>query len=208
MAELDKHELAIIVNRYALDGKHIDNPYHNHIHCKNVYEMGDRLLTLMDMKPSDEFIWASFFHDYDHTGGECHDDINIQLAIDGVTKAIESTQTIPNFPLVNIDTVVSMIQCTKYIGTFPNEPKTIEEQCLRDADLMTIFAGTDTAIKLLNGLYAEIRLKNPLLTKQEFVKMNTEFLSNAKYYTEPAKELVEKYLTQTLKDLEPLLLQT
>lgn len=209
MVKLDKYELAAIVNQFGLDGDHVDNPYHNQIHCKHVYDMGEKLLSSMGLEPSDEFIWAALFHDYNHSGGKTSDDENIQKAIVGVTKAATTLkQTIANFKPVDLSVIASMIECTKFTGVFPNEPKTIEEQCLRDADLMTVFAGTDTAVMLLNGLYEEMLIKNPSLTKQEFVTRNVEFLTNAKYYTEPARELVEKYLESTLSELEPLLLQT
>ena len=57
-------------------------------------------------------------------------------------------------------------------------------------------------------LYKEMTYSKPTLTMQEFVDMNFKFLSSAKYYTEPAKDLVEQFLILNLKRLSPQILET
>lgn len=202
MARLNKTELADIVYKLSTSGYHVHNPYHNLIHCYQVYEACVNLLTLQQLEISDELIWASIYHDYNHSGGSEPDTINIQRAIDGVNEGINEFYSLyPEHPSVNIETIESLIKCTTFIGHFPTEPTTIEECVIRDADLMTIFAGHEIAVLLTKGLYKEIQRNRPELTKEEFVKANYEFLSNAKYYTEPANDLVEQFLMLNLERL-------
>lgn len=209
MAKLNKTELAKIVYNLSTTGYHVHNPYHNLIHCNQVYEACVNLLTMQHLEPSDELIWASLYHDYNHSGGSLVDTINVQNAIDGVKKDIEEFySTYPDQPPVNIDTIESLIKCTTYIGYFPNEPKTYEEQVLRDADLMSVFADHGIAVLLMNGLYKEIHNKVPDLTKEKFAEQNYEFLTNAKYYTEHANDLVEQFLMMNLERITPDFLAT
>ena len=209
MAKLTKTELADIVYNISKSGYHVHNPYHNLIHCWQVYKACENLLQLHDLEPSDELIWASIFHDYNHSGGRDFDTANIEKAILGVNEGIKQFRDqYPDQPPVDINIIESMIKCTLYIGTFPNEPKSLEEQVLRDADLMTAFVENDIAVILMKGLYKEMIYRLPTLTMQEFINMNAKFLSEAKYYTEPARDLVEQFLTLNLNRLTPQILET
>jgi hypothetical protein len=202
MAKLTKTELASKVYELSTSGCHVHNPYHNLIHCWQVYKACDNLLQLHGLDPSDELIWASIYHDYNHSGGRDFDTANIEKALVGVNEGIKQFyEQYPDHPTVDIEKIESMIRSTLYIGTFPNEPKSLEEQCLRDADLMTIFAENDIAVLLMRGLYRELTYRLPTLTIQEFINMNYKFLSDAKYYTEPARDLVEQSLMLNLERL-------
>lgn len=198
MAELDiKYPILAL----AATGTHVTNPYHNLVHCYNVYKTCEVLLEYYNEKPSTELMWASLFHDYNHSGGERDDHYNIQQAIDGVkSKIAEFYLTYPEYPKVDINKIISLINCTKYIGHFPNEPETLEEQCLRDADIMTVFSSHNVAINLLNGLYTELN-RDGTMSKSDFFNKTHEFLSNSTVYTGLAK-LHFRHLDITMLELK------
>lgn len=197
-----------VVESLASSGKHVINPYHNHTHCYYVNRMGEQLLAHYGQPPSREFIWATLFHDYDHSGGEHTDDVNIDNAVNGVKEAIKTYNEHYDSETFDIEKIESLIRCTTYInGVFPYEPKTLEEECVRDADLMSISLSDDIALYFMKGLYYEI-FKKIKMTPEEFSKNNIIFLKEAKYYTEPANMYVHDELDYKFKRIEELFLSS
>lgn len=205
---MDNQLINNIIFTLSSTGAHINNPYHNLVHCNQVRQSCAGILRAMDLTPSIELEWASIFHDYDHTGGKEPDGVNIALAQAGVYKQIDKFNSyIPKFSnhKADIDKIFSLIKVTSFInGEFPYDPESLDEMIIRDADLMSIFADRDVALYLTNGLYQELLLKFPTMTREEFWEKNVNFLTNAEWYTEPVKYLVENSLQYNLDILSDL----
>ena len=189
-------------------GAHMHNPYHDVMHCKKVFQVSKKILAHYNETPSDELIWAAYFHDYDHTGGRHPDPINIDYAVNGFLKKFESVKKWnPDHDNINIDKVIHLIKLTQFVdGKFPIEPNTLEEQALRDADLSMWTLELDDAVNFTKGLYTEMLIHNKSLTKEEFWAKNIEFLTNAKLYTSYANEYRDLYLIDKLHQIGEIFL--
>lgn len=88
----------------------------------------------------------------------------------------------------DIDIICGMIMATKV----PQSPKNKLEEIIADADLE--YLGTDNARRNADSLFKELQSINPLLTKDEWNKIQISFLTKHHYFTafckknkEPAK---------------------
>lgn len=96
-----------------------------------------------------------------------------------------------------IKKICGMIMATKV----PQHPKNKLEEIVADADLE--YLGTAAATKKANKLFKELKYINPLLTKQQWHKIQIKFLNQHHYFTpyckkniEPAKQAYLKQLMQ------------
>lgn len=178
-------------------------PYHNLVHARNVVE--DAVLMFTNMCPN-KFIdygqlllTAALLHDFGHTAGREKDDVNIAIAC-------EAAKTISYTYHYNVPELQELIQCTEYSGgLFVTEPEDDISEALRDADICTIFHIYEPeGLSQYEGLLTEINTslirenKSPL-TARQFMEGNTDFLKNAKYYTEAGNMLKDNYLEQCLE---------
>jgi hypothetical protein len=195
-------------------GSHNHNPYHNTLHeLQHVYWsyscfMNSRnsasyhkLASVLSAKNQNDryacctLVMASLFHDHNHSGGKHSDMVNIERAIKFARTYLDDA-----YPEVD-----RLIRVTEFLnGTFPHPPTDLLEECMRDADLMSIYSREGR--RLLWGLLEEIsgkRLEN--MTDNELsnaLKRNRDFLKNAEMYTEFGRVMKNEHLDAALIDFE------
>lgn len=161
-----------------------NNPYHNLYHeltvLKNVYMISKSLN--IGNKETKMLLIASLFHDFDHSGGKLKDDSkNIELAVNAFKK-----YTLENEK--DTEYIISLINSTK----FPYDEKqelTTSEKILRDADLLQS-CETNFTQQILLGLNKEFG--NDILSTS-FLENQIKFTSGIKFFSEYAKNRMEKY---------------
>ncbi len=200
----------------ALSGTHYSNPYHNVVHeLQAVYYSNAAFRHTADYNKSDARLLtiAALFHDHNHSGGKYKDDVNIQMAVGSVNCLLPNSGH-GYLRDSELDTICDIIRCTMFIdGAFPNEPETILEQCMRDADLCAIY--TDEGRELLRNLTYELHVSNPeftalyqMETRKEidsYLKRNADFLRLAPMYTDYGTHLKDCQLESSLSAYEELL---
>lgn len=160
-----------------------DNPYHNTDHCFGVAELALLLLrhslnnptSLSDVRV---ILAACLFHDFDHTGADVPDSINIHNACAGASMPL----TLAGVSKEEIQEVTKLIQVTEF--PFKHRPTTLHEKIIRDADLLWLSTRADPIPPLL-GLYGEVSKKaaNKDLILSTFLKSNVEFVDSCKLFT-------------------------
>jgi hypothetical protein len=183
----------------ANSGSHVLNKYHNVLHeLQNVYyawscymnESGpDRTGPIISA-----LLYASLFHDHNHSGGILSDEYN-------VARAVEFAQRELNLK----DGILDIIRCTQFVdGKFPIEPTNLAERCIRDADLMTVYSYEGHQLTV--GLFEEI-LRKPfsLFTDneiQECLSRNENFLFAQTMYTDHGNRMRDTHLIRQLENLQ------
>jgi uncharacterized protein len=108
-------------------------------------------------------------------------------------------QYLPQFGYTfdDIEKICGMIMATM----IPQSPKTKLEEIIADADLS--YLGSDRATELALQLYKELNALNPLITKDEWNKIEIDFISAHHYFTGYCKKNKEQakqdYLNQIKK---------
>jgi predicted metal-dependent HD superfamily phosphohydrolase len=101
-----------------------------------------------------------------------------------------------NYTEIEIEQIVGMIRATK----IPQQPKTVLEQILGDSDLD--YLGSDLFYKIGNQLYKELLAYNKISSKEEWDRIQVNFLQNHEYHTPFAKKhrepVKQKYLHEIL----------
>lgn len=148
-----------------------DLPYHNNQHMFAVALRAVEIWRYQSEKYltselQDLFIAASL-HDYGHSGGKLSDSENIAIASKKVRDVVR------DLPEKRIESIVELVQVTQY--PFTKEPSTIEQKCIRDADLLThLEPDYDT---FLLGLATELSV--PPISKED----NLAWFKEQTFYT-------------------------
>lgn len=208
-------DLAKEIYRLSSTGTHKENPYHNPTHCWQVFSRCCEIMNHEQKEMTVSLTWASLFHDYNHSGGKHLDSHNIERALDGLWRnyrgwCVDNCKEDSDFFNAGHDYAVisELIRVTEYTdGVFVREPYTFEQMAIRDADLMTVFLPLEEAAEQTLGLYTEICVGKPTLTRAEFWELNVEFLKNAVWYTSYGKVLAERWLDEKLASLKPLVVE-
>ncbi len=87
------------------------------------------------------------------------------------------------FNNAEIEIICNLIMATK----IPHSPTTKLEEILADADME--YLGTDVAATQANNLYRELNTLNPLLTKDEWDRIEVRFLQEHRFFTNYCKKL-------------------
>lgn len=172
--------------------------YHNIYHsCQvavNCFEgsISEQLLKT-DMKC---LFVAGMFHDMNHTLGYATDDINVNIAINAFKHA---ALTIGNLSKEEVDKIIETIKITKY--PYEEEPVTILQKIIRDADLMSIYDENESMlVKQYRGLKTEVETARSIATSNVVKFTNDEYAEgqkqwlydNVKWYTAWAKNKAVK----------------
>lgn len=192
----DDYERLIFLAR---SGSHMQNPYHNlHHEFSCVYWAH---ACAMNSKESgvttnlNALILAALFHDHNHSGGRTSDLENIRRATSFVGYRLQDL--VSNSTLQNAS---SIIRCTEFTdGKFPHEPATFMHQCMRDADLMSIYSAEGR--QLLIGLGLEMGF-NFMSDHDKFIEQTSKFLTGACMYTEYGQYMQSTFLKDCLLALE------
>lgn len=152
-------------------------PYHNTGHmitvATNVLE-GATHYSLSENEKN-ELVIAGLFHDYNHSGGEFKDDVNIQRAIEGLNEFYKQ-----NDIYTDKGTVISIIEATQYpyVETNPDN-LTLQQKIIRDADLMQTYEDNYFQQCIL-GLKSEFKTPSMDVMLENQIK----FLLNANTWTD------------------------
>lgn len=169
--------------------------YHNKFHMQavalNCYEAMHSTLTEFDKSDKQALMIAALYHDFKHLRIAAHDYLNIGMALKSLDEVHSGIKHKVGSKVYN--KISKLIQHTEYPYTVPSS--NIQDplsHILRDSDLMMVYEKDEDAIKLLQGLFTELNLKNQYnghseITFAEFVSGNTKFLQKVQWISRWAR---------------------
>lgn len=179
-----------------------DNPYHNNRHMlrmagiavylfRNSDEYALMEIEVQELRELILFL-ACLWHDYGHSAGVKPDVENIQYAIAAFEMWWEHNwmsfsparpeDTTDKFRAVLVEKVTTTIRVTEF--PFVHEPTTLEQRCIRDADLLYTF-DTNTG-EIVHGLYLELKKAGKFpkgFSFMQFMSKQAEFLDGCEHFT-------------------------
>lgn len=161
--------------------------YHNTWHCIGVTALCIRLLGLegVPVDTSKELLVGALFHDFNHAGHGPDVD-NIERSVKGIVQARNKLYRTHSRYFPGMLHACNLIRCTEF--PFVHTPTTLGESILRDADLLYV-TGSPNKVDLLKGLYTELKVYNPLMSKASFIEGNRSFYANATMYSDSGKRM-------------------
>lgn len=172
--------------------------YHNDVHCMEVMLLADRLYSEISGEATAHYalLCASIAHDAGHSLGKACDDVNIQNAIEIVNEYFTGHPT--KKPMrVFLKEVTRLISITRYPFLSENEPVTLAERCIRDADLMYAMHPNDLeSRKILERLTFEMTGKG-FDTHMDYVnarEKQIEFFAGCTMYTDIGKAVRQEFI--------------
>ncbi len=160
--------------------------YHNYKHALFVYKMVSIYGPLEKIKPNDLFLLkiAALLHDVIYVPFRKDNEIKSAVFASKLLSKL-------NFNLEDISIVKQLIIAT----TFPTNAKTKLEQIICDADISVV--GCDNYFKVTEQLRKEWGLSK----KDFFVKNQSSFFNNFKWYTPSANKLGRKHFLKNKKQV-------
>lgn len=166
--------------------------FHDIQHIKNVVEavqivgkgcgVTERELKLLQL--------AAWFHDCGYLeGADGHEERSCKIAVDFLSKQ--------DLPEQDLDVITRCIMATK----LPFRPKDRLEEIMCDADLSHL--GKDIYWDRCGRLRQELLMtRSILMSEQEWVQFELDFMGNHQYFTEAAGELYTKRKLKHIKQLQ------
>jgi 5'-deoxynucleotidase YfbR-like HD superfamily hydrolase len=183
LTQLDLYDLWLYVSE---NNPSEGAPYHNTSHMLYMAWLADEFFQAHSSEAQSTcneraMIVAALFHDFDHSGGNEPDSVNIDRAVAAWHTAYEKLQ--PKY--MDPRLVEMFIRVTQY--PYVGEAKTLEAKCLRDADLLytTVMGNPHIVLRDLKA-ELEIQLKKEI-TKEEAAESYKEFIRKAELNTEIGK---------------------
>lgn len=169
-------------------------PYHNRYHSRCMVMNCHEAAVYHNLNKSDSrsLIAAALFHDFNHSGGQFADDVNIKKAVSGFEKANQWVTahgaTITSLSEEEFLKAIDTIRITEY--PYTKDPESQIQKIIRDADLMQVYEeDQDQLVKQFLGLKDEVELlKRLVFTKDQWISGNREFYNNVVWNTEWAKQ--------------------
>ncbi len=164
--------------------------YHSPEHTKYVLEKAEFLAEQEGVSGRDLFLLkvAALYHDLGFIKGrEEHELKSCEIA----EKELSEYDVSPE----ENNKICSMIMATK----IPQQPKTLLERILADADLE--YLGTDSFPEISEDLYRELLHDKPNLSRQEWNEIQIKFLKEHSYHTNYCKIHCEAVKAEHLQDL-------
>lgn len=164
--------------------------YHNVPHTELVYSNCMEYIKRLNINTADAFLLltAALLHDtgflFTHNNHEEH---SIEYA-----KSILPEW---NYADKEIETIEGIIRATK----IPQKPTNILEQIIGDSDLD--YLGTNNFYRISETLYIELKAYSVIANREEWNKLQINFLQNHKYHTGFAKKFREPVKQKHLNEL-------
>jgi uncharacterized protein len=168
--------------------------YHGLHHVMDVLEAAERLGEMEKISSHEMELLrlAALFHDSGHIVQEKdHERIGCDIARENLPRFGYSEK--------EIETICGMIMATKY----PQEPKNHLEEILCDADLD--YLGRDDFFDIGNTLFKELREKGIISDKNQWNKLQADFLASHLYFTVSAKALRRAKKLEHLEQIRSVL---
>lgn len=191
--------VALFVRRIVTSGtlSQRKDVYHNDDHCISVMLLADRLYSEISGENTANYalVCAAIAHDADHSLGKLTDDQNIENAIAVVYDYFtpSNSRSLRSF----LSEVRHLISITRYPFLAENEPKTLAEKCIRDADLMYAMHPDELeSRKILERLTFEMTGKG-FDTSSDYLNARAkqvEFFSGVTMYTEIGEAVRQEFL--------------
>ncbi len=165
--------------------------YHNFQHAKAVARASKTIGTACRLSAEDleDVILAAWFHDAGYVKAiEGHEEKSVEIATSFLKES--------GYPQKRIAKVAGCIRATK----IPQNPKTLMEQVLCDADISHLASKDFLEVSELVRLEIEHRMGRNL-AEAEWVTMNTIFVAGHQYHTDYARS---KYAPQHTANLAAL----
>jgi uncharacterized protein len=191
---MDAEKVEIIATGLLLKSLSPDLYYHNLVHTKNVVSAALELAASEGITNEADLTFlltAAWFHDVGYVVGyEHHERESCKMARELLPQA--------GFNKQQIDIVCKLIMKTHV----PQEPETILEKILCDADLD--YLGQPEFTRLGKDLFKEWQAKGRVNDEQEFNLLQINFLQKHKYWTLTSQRLREPVKQQHLQTLKML----
>ncbi|MGD0712443.1 MAG: HD domain-containing protein [Bacteroidales bacterium] len=168
--------------------------YHCYNHTLDVYESAIKLAKLekIDKKGLMLLKTAALYHDSGFLlGYKDHEDCSAKFSKTHLPKF--------GYTAEDIDIICGMILITK----LPQQPKTILQKILCDADLD--YLGRDDFFMIANQLLCEWNVNGIPTTLKKWYHIQVDFLSNNNYFTRSAKKLRVEKKKKNLSEIQNLL---
>lgn len=152
-------------------------PYHGYQHLFTVaiaaYDSANYYFPIDSEKAKLLFL-AGLYHDWNHSGGEYSDPVNIARAIVGMTEVIDGIE--PTVSKTQVAEIANLIAITE----FPHrrEPASMEEKIILDADML-VWAEDDNEA-WADALTRESNREVTLASTNLFMKQQTIYTSWAR----------------------------
>lgn len=164
--------------------------YHSPAHTRYVLERAEFLAEQEGVTGRDLFLIrvAALYHDIGFVRArKDHEKTGCEIA----------AKDLPGYGLTaeEIEKVCNMIMATK----IPQNPKTLPEKILADADLE--YLSTDQFYEISEKLYREVLHSNPKISRDQWNKIQIDFLSNHYYHTNYCKIYCEEKKAEHLAEL-------
>lgn len=184
---------------FLLSNKSNCLPYHNIHHTLTMFRHLEMLKQKTEITEHEHLLLqiAVFFHDFNHSGGEYIDQVNIQFA----TQAINDfKKEYSNNNLTNEDwkQIKEIIKATEYPYIINDEDLTICQKIIRDLDLLMGLETTFIETTIV-GLAKEFNR-----SIESMIKDQINFIKSVKFHTLYCKDIQDLILSSRLKDLEEL----
>lgn len=171
--------------------------YHSPAHTRYVLDKAEFLAEQEGIRGRDLFLIkvAALYHDL----GFLKDRKDHEI-----TSCEMASKELPAYGLSSeeIKKICHMIMATR----IPQDPKTISEKILADADLE--YMGTDKFMEISEYLYQELHHSQPDLSRDQWNEIQVDFLSNHSYHTKYCKVHREPIKAGNLAELQKALEQS
>lgn len=164
--------------------------YHNARHTQYVFDQSVLIGQMESLSESDLYLLklAALFHDTGYlVDPQNHEEESCKIA----------EKELINFGIKDkeINLIISMIMATR----LPQKPGTWLEMILADADLE--YLGTDKFAETSEKLFFELKHSRPEMTREEWHKLQIDFLTKHHYFTNFCKKFREPVKQDHLKNL-------
>lgn len=163
--------------------------YHNNEHMISVAIISYWLMVENFTKPKLPLLIASLFHDFGHTLGKKNDRANIDIALRSVQKLFGE-----KIDREELDESCRLIYITEYPFQKHNDPETLEQACLRDADILYAMTyDIQQRLRILRRLNLELT-GNPNVQDLELLALQAKFWRSVKMFTTQGQKILEAML--------------